>query len=255
MGDYARRAMPAVLYAIPASHPCAVVERALQLKAVPYRRVELIPVLHKVPLKLRFGSTTVPAVRFEDGTRRLGSRALVRELEARAPDPPLLPADPDLRARAERAEEWGDQVLQPLVRRVLWAAIRRVPQATESYTEGARLPVPRPVARLSAPLVARMAQASNGAGDIPVRADLRALPGHLDRIDAWLADGTLGGAVLHAGDLQVAASVRLLSTVGDVAGALGARPARALALRAFPDYPGAVPAGSLPAAWLPPDAA
>ena len=159
----------------------------------------------------------------------LGSRAIVRELEARAPDPPLLPADPDLRARAERAEEWGDQVLQPLVRRILWAAIRRAPQATESYTEGARLPVPRPVARLSAPLVARMAQAANGAGDIAVRADLRALPGPPGpRSTRWLADGTLGGAVLHAGDLQVAASLRLLSTVGDVAGALDerARPAR-----------------------------
>jgi hypothetical protein len=36
--------MTAVLYAIPASHPCAAVERALQLKQIPYRRSELIPV-------------------------------------------------------------------------------------------------------------------------------------------------------------------------------------------------------------------
>jgi hypothetical protein len=28
--------MTAVLYAVPASHPCAVVERPLQLKDVPY---------------------------------------------------------------------------------------------------------------------------------------------------------------------------------------------------------------------------
>jgi len=35
--------MTAVLYAVPASHPCAAVERALQLKQVAYRRVEMIP--------------------------------------------------------------------------------------------------------------------------------------------------------------------------------------------------------------------
>ena len=243
--------MTTVLYALPASHPCFVVERVLQLKGVPYRRIELIPVAHKLPLKLRFGGPTVPAVRFEDGTRLLGSRAIVRALDARVPEPPILPADPDLRARAERAEEWGDEVLQALVRRVLWAALRRAPGALDSFAEGARLPVPRSVARLSAPLIARAAQAANGAGDGVVRADLRALPGHLDRVDAWLADGTLGGAVLHAGDLQIGASLRLLATVGDLVAGLDARPAGALARRTFPDYPGTIPAGALPAAWLP----
>ncbi len=161
--------------------------------------------------------------------------------------PPLLPADPELRARAERAEEWGDEVLQPLVRRILWAAVRRAPATTESYTEGARLPVPRPVARLSAPLVARMAQAANGADDPSVRADLLALPGHLDRIDAWIAEGTLGGEALHAGDLQVASSLRLLAHRRRTSrAAVDDRPAGTLARRVFPRYPGAVPAGTLP---------
>ena len=242
--------MPAVLYAIPASHPCAVVERALQLKDVPYRRVELIPVVHKLPQKLRFGGTSVPGVRFEDGARVLGSRAILRDLDRRSPEPPLLPADTELRAHAKRAEEWGDQVLQSLVRRILWAAVRRAPGSMESYTEGARLPVPRPAARLSAPLVARMAQAANQAQDPAVRADLLALPAHLDRVDRWIAEGTLGAEVLHAGDLQVAASLRLLATVGDVRPAVDDRPAGTLARRVFPRYPGAVPAGALPADWL-----
>jgi glutathione S-transferase len=245
------RAMTAVLYAIPASNPCATVERAMQLKGVPYRRVELVPGAHVVQQRARFGAGSVPGVAFADGARVIGSRAILRALDQRVPEPALLPAAEELRARVGRAEEWGDQVLQSVVRRVLWAALRRTPAAIESYTEGARLPVPRPLARASAPLVARMSQRRNGAGDPEVRADLIGLPAHLDRIDRWIADGTLGGDAANAADLQIAASVRLLLTVEDLRPLLGDRPAAALARRWFPEYPGAVPAGTLPAAWLP----
>jgi glutathione S-transferase len=243
--------MTVVLYAIPASHPCAAVERVLQLKGLPYRRVEMIPVAHRLPQQLRFGAATVPGVRFDDGAREIGSRAILRAIEERVAEPPLLPAHEEPRARVERAEEWGEQVLQPLVRRVLWAALRRAPDAMESYTEGARLPVPAPLARLSAPLVARASQFVNGAGDLVVRADLIALPGHLDRIDRWVADGTLGGERANAADLQIGAGLGLLRTVGDVAPLVDARPAGGLVRRWYPSYPGSTSAGTLPAEWLP----
>ncbi len=243
--------MTAVLYAIPASHPCAAAEKALQLKGVPYRRVELIPVVSRLPLRLRFGAGSVPALRFGDGARVTGSRPIVRALEQRVPQPPLLPADGDRRVRVVRAEEWGEQVLQPLVRRVLWAGLRRAPKAVESYAEGAKLPVPRPLARASAPLVARMSQRVNRATDPNVRADLIGLRTHLGRVDGWIADGTLGGEHVNAADLQVGASLRLLLTVEDVRPLLEDRPAAALARRWFPAYPGAVPAGTLPRDWLP----
>jgi glutathione S-transferase len=243
--------MPAVLYAIPASHPCAAIERALQLKDVPYRRVELIPVVSRPLMRARFGSAHVPAVRFDDGTTVSGSRAIVRALEERAPQPPLLPAPERQRAQVARAEEWGDQVLQPIARRVIWAALRRCPDAVMSYSEGARLPLPQHVARVNAPLVARIAARVNGADDPSVRADLRALPGHLDRIDGWIAGGTLGGAEVNAADLQIGSGLALLQTLEDVAPAIDARPAGALSRRLFPDYPGSTPAGALPARWLP----
>ena len=116
--------MTAKLFAVPASHPCATVERALQVKRVPYERIDLVPVLHKAVLKVRFGTGTVPGVEFEDGTRAHGSRAIVRALEQRVPQPSLLPPPgTDRRRRVEEAEEWGDQALQPLVRRLLWQAL------------------------------------------------------------------------------------------------------------------------------------
>jgi len=244
-------AMTAVLYAIPASHPCAAVERALQIKRVPYRRVEMIPGVHALQQRARFGAGSVPGIEFDDGTRVVGSRPIVRALEERVAEPALLPGDRDLRARVERAEEWGDQVLQPIARRVIWAALRRAPGAIESYTEGARLPVPRVVARTSAPLVARTSQWRYGAGDPAVRADLLALPSHLGRVDRWAEDGTLGGEAPNAADLEIGASLALLMTIGDVAPLVEPRPAAELARRWFADYPGAVAARTLPEGWVP----
>jgi len=239
--------MTAVLYAIPASHPCAAVERALQLKGVPYRRVDMIPVVHRLPQRLRFGAVSVPGVAFDDGERALGSRRIVRALEQRVADPPLLPADKELRARVERAEEWGEQVLQPLVRRVIWAALRRAPRAMRSYSDGVRLPVPRPLRTLVAPPLALAAGWLNDADDASVRADLIALSTHLDRVDRWIADGTLGAARPNAADLQIGASLRLLVTVEDVRPRVDERPAGTLARRWFPSFPGQAPAGTLTA--------
>jgi glutathione S-transferase len=243
--------MTAVLYAIPASHPCAVAERALQLKELPYRRVELIPVAQKLAQRARFGATTVPGIEFDDGERCIGSRTIVRELERRVPSPPLLPADREERARVERAEEWGDQVLQPLARRVIWAAVSRSPAATASYLEGAKLPLPRPLALLSAPYVARLAARVNGASEPTVRADLIGLRGtHIGRVEGWIEEGVLGGPTANAADLQIGAALRLLLTIEDVAPLLSGRLVEGLARRWFPSYPGATPAGAFPHSWV-----
>jgi glutathione S-transferase len=245
----------ATLYAIPASHPCAAVERALQLKAIGYRRVELIPVAHRLVQRLRFGTATVPVLVLPDGAQVAGSRPIVRALEERVPAPPLLPAGREERARVERAEEWGDEVLQPLARRLIWASLRRDPGALMSYAEGARLPVPRPLGHVLAPVTARAAQWVNHAGDGPVRADLAALERHLERVEDWIDDGALGGAEPNAADLQIGAGLALLGTLGDLAPWLGERPAMRLARRWFPAYPGHTPAGALPPDWLSPRAA
>jgi glutathione S-transferase len=226
------------------------VERALQLKSIEYRRVDVPPVTQKLTSKLLFGAGTVPGLVL-DGQRILGSRPIIRALEDRVPEPRLLPADAKERKSVELAEEWGDEVLQPLVRRVLWLALRRAPDAILSYSEGSKLFVPAPVARLSAPLVARAAQRVNAATELNVRADLAHLEGHLARVDRWIDYAVIGGEAPNAADLQIGAGLRLLLTVEDVAAFAGARPATELARKWFPDYPGHTPAGTLPAAWLP----
>ena len=241
--------MKARLYVVHGSHPCATVERALQLKGIPYRTVELPPAMHAPIQRVLFGQRTVPGLRL-DGERITGSRAILARLEQLQPDPPLFPADREARARVEEAERWGDETFQPVGRRVLWFALRRNPQAALSYSEHSKLPMPAAVARLSLPLIARAEFALNRVTDEAVRADLDALPGYLDRIDGWIGEGVIGAESPNAADLQIASTLRLLMTLGDLRPLIEPRPAGQLALRLFPEVDGSLPRGALPAEWL-----
>lgn len=241
------------LYVVPASHPCAAVERALELKLLAYDRVDLLPLVHVVHQQLRFGRRTVPGLRLADGSKVSGSRTIMRVLEGLEPEPPLLPADAVLRAKVEAAEAWGE-TFQQVGRRVIWTALARDRSALTGYAEGADLPLPVSLAARSAAVVVRLQRALNQASDDHVRADLAALPAQLDRIDGWIADGTIGREQVNVADLQLGCTLRLLLTIGDVAPLIEDRPAGRLARRLFGDYPGRIPAGTLPAPWLPPPA-
>lgn len=243
--------MTATLYVVHGSHPCATVERALQLKGLPYKLVEFPPPMHMAAMKVLFGKRTVPGLKV-NGEKITGSRAILRRLDELRPEPPLLPSDPAERARVEEAEAWGDEVLQPLVRRILWPMAKANPESMASFSEGSKLPaIPVPVLKVIAPALARVEMKANGATDATYPADLRTLPDLLDRVDAWIADGTLGGEQPNAADLQIATSLRLLMALRDLRPLIEARPAGQLAVRLFPDYPGDVPAGAVPAEFLP----
>jgi glutathione S-transferase len=243
--------MPAKLYVVHGSHPCAAVARAMDMKSVPYRVVEIIPPLHAPLQRLRFGRRTVPGLVLESGEKISGSRAIMRRLDELAPSPPLFPADPVARAEVQRAEAWGDEVWQPLARRLVWRTFARAPQAMSSFQDGSRLPrLPDPAVRALAPFVGAVERRMNHADELAVRADLRNFRGHLDRIDGWLADGVIGGEAVNAADLQIASSSRLMLTLGDVAALFAGRPAEAHARRLFPEWAGSAPAGTFPAEWL-----
>ncbi len=242
--------MPAKLYVVHGSHPCAAVQRALEMKAVPYRVAELPPPMHAALQRLRFGVRTVPGLTLESGEKLTGSRAILRRLEELAPEPALLPSDPDERAAVQRAEEWGDEVWQPMARRLLWQTFTMHPQAMASYQEGARFPLPAAAVRALAPLVTAVERRLNGAEQGAVRADLRSLPRHLDRIDGWLAEGVLGGETVNAADLQIAPTSRLMLTIGDVRPYFAGRPAEAHAMGLFGEWAGSTPPGVFPAEWV-----
>ena len=243
--------MKARLYVIPASHPSIAVQLMLERKGIEYRRTDLMPVVSKAVLRaVGFPGNTVPALKV-DGDRVQGSRRIARELERLRPEPPLFPADPAERAAVEEAERFGDEELQHPVRQLLWWGFRRDRNPMRSYSEGAKLGVPIGLAvKTGAPLVALSAR-FNEASDENARQALEALPGLLDRVDAWIESGVLGGEQPNAGDLQIAPSIGLAMTLDDLRPAIEGRPAGALARRLVPDYSGQMPP-VFPAEWLRP---
>jgi glutathione S-transferase len=237
------------LYVIPASHPSVAAQLMLEHKGIPYKRTDLLPVISKGVLRAAgFPGVTVPALKI-DGRKVQGSREIARELDRIEPEPPLFPADPEQRAAVEDAERWGDEVLQPPMRQILWWAIKRDKEPLRSYSEGAKLGVPISLAMKTAAPIVALSSRFNEADDDHVRQALAAMPAMLDRIDAGIAAGVLGGEQLNAADFQIAPSLRLAMTLEDLRPAIESRPAGDLAMRVVPSYPGKTPP-ILPPAWL-----
>jgi glutathione S-transferase len=239
------------LFVIPASHPSITAALMLERKGVAYKTTDLLPVISKGVLRAAgFPGVTVPALRIE-GEKVQGSRPIARTLERLVPEPPLFPADPAARAAVEEAERFGDEELQHPVRQLLWWGFKHDKEPLRSYSEGAKIGVPIGLAmKTAAPIVALSAR-FNEASDANAIAALRALPGLLDRVDALIAAGTIGGREPNAADFQIATSIGLAMTLADLRPAIADRPAGALAQRIVPDYPGHTPP-ILPAAWLEP---
>jgi glutathione S-transferase len=239
------------LYVIPGSHPSMTTRLMLDYKGIPYERTDLMPVIAKPALKaMRFPGLTVPALKI-DRRRIQGSREIARELDRLQPEPPLFPANPELRTAVEEAERFGDEDLQAPVRRITWNAIKRDRSVMASFAEGAKLGVPVGLAiKTGGPLVAAAGRI-NKADDEHVRHDLAALPGMLKRIDDWCEAGTLNGEQLNAADFQIAPSIRLVMSLEDLQPLIAGRPAGEMAMRVVPDFPGRIPP-IFPSAWLEP---
>jgi glutathione S-transferase len=231
------------LYVIPGSHAATTAALMLDYKRIDYKRTDLMPVVSKGVLRaVGFPGKTVPALKI-DGDKIQGSRPIARELERLRPEPPLFPSDAAQRAKVEEAERFGDEELQHPIRQMLWWGFKQDRYPLASYSEGAKLGVPIGLAvKTGGPLVALSAR-FNEASDENARAAAAKLPALLDKVDAWIEDGTLNGEQLNA------ASVGLAMTLDDLRPAIENRPAGALAKRVVPNYPGRMPP-VLPAEWL-----
>jgi glutathione S-transferase len=242
--------MKARLYAIPASHPSFAAELMLRRKGVEYSRVDLPQWFHRGLLRaLRFRGRTVPALVL-DGRRVQTTVRIARALDELRPEPRLLPSDPERRAAVEALERWVDGDLQQYDRRLVYWALRRRPEAVGSYLEGSQLILPMFLVAPLAPPIIRILARDHRSTDDAVRADLAALPRHLDRLDQAIADGVIGGDEPNVADLQVATTVALLMSHDDLRPYIEERPVGRLARRLAPGYPGRMPP-VFPADWLP----
>jgi glutathione S-transferase len=235
------------LYALPFSHPAIAARLMLERAGIDHEVDHLTMGIHPLILRRRgFAAGTVPAL-VMDGRKIQGSLEISRAIEARGPAGILFPVDPEARRRVEEAESWGERELQPIPRRLFRWALARDAGLRGRLARRAGLPLPRLTGRLMRPLVARLARASN-ASEATVRADFARLPEHLDRIDGWIADGTVGGSEPNAADYQIGTTLRAMMAMDDFAPAIEGRPAAELACRIVPEYPGRLPA-VLPPEW------
>ncbi|MBJ7329593.1 MAG: glutathione S-transferase [Solirubrobacteraceae bacterium] len=237
-----------VLHVLPPSHPCATVEAALRFKDLDFERIEM-PYGKHVELMAEIygeGNTTVPGAVI-DGEPVHGSVSILERLEQIAPDPSLYPAD--LAERVSEAERWGDGLLQDLGRRLSWGALHFRPESMGTMAPGGAALDPA-----GTDFAIRFIRASwkyHNITAVQLAEDLQALPGLLDHIDGLIADGVLGRDEPTAADLQIAATLAVFHTIGDLRPLLADRSAGELATKWFDERPGLVPAGAFPAGWVP----
>ena len=105
--------------------------------------------------------------------------------------------------------------------------------------------------RASSKAIVRGASLVHRASDDAGRRDLEALPAMVDRIDGWIADGTLNAGDPTAADFQIAPSARAALLLDDLRPFLEDRPIAAWARALVPHYAGHVNA-VLPDEWLAP---
>ena len=246
--------MAVKLYVIPGSHPAKAAELMLDLKGIPFKRVDLVTAMHRPSLRLLgFPGKTVPALKL-DGRRVQGTREISRALDEVKPQPQLVPSD-----SVREAERWGDEEFQSIPRRLaVWALLhlsgKERTEAARRGLQGYRVGLPIGLAARTVLPIMRLSARYNHVNDEAVRADLQALPSKLDRVDTLISEGVIGGEQLNAADFQIATSVRLLLAYEDLRPYVEGRPAAEHALRVVPDYNVAFPK-VFPPEWLPNPAA
>jgi glutathione S-transferase len=247
----------ATLYVFPGSHACRTAMLILDHKGIAYRRVDLIPGLHPLGVRMRGfagnrspirsvdGRThrslalldrigTVPALSF-GGQKVQTNREIARFLERVRPEPPLFPEDPAQREAVEEAECWGDEVLQMAARRIVLAAAVHGPDTFPGRGGRGRLGPLMSGNETLRLLTSRVAARTFHATPGRERELLGQLPSMLDTVDQWIAAGVLNGEQLNAADLMIAPSLALLTYRSDVRPEVEARPLGALVDRVLPE--------------------
>jgi glutathione S-transferase len=239
------------LYMFPGSNSVYTGRLMLDHKEIDYATMTLMPGPHAfIMLGLGFPTMGVPALKI-DGRKVQGTRAISLALDELVPDKPLFPADAEARKAVVRAERWGEE-LQNATRRIFYCIARRDRGAFPMLMTPGRTAPMRVALRVAAPLIVRLATGAHRATDEAARDDMALLPERLDQVDAWLAEGLLGGEQLNAADFQIAVNVSALMMSDDVRPYIEGRPCAAYAARVAPEYQGRRLAAVLPPEWLAP---
>src|SRR4051794_15055744 len=96
-----------VLWQLQISHYNEKVRWALDHKRIPHTRRSMLPGIHQLIVRRKAGIVPSPVLELDGGG--IGdSSAILRAIEERGPEPPLIPANTMQRRRALRLEDWFD---------------------------------------------------------------------------------------------------------------------------------------------------
>jgi glutathione S-transferase len=198
------------LWHLPLSHYSEKARWALDYKRVPHRRrAAIVPGAHMVAamwLTRDPGNFTFPVMEI-NGEAVADSSQIVAALEARFPDRPLYPADPEQRRRALALEEFFDEELGPYIRQL---AFHELGNDRERFEAVVGRTVPGPLGRNAAGAAAyaraftrlRFGARSDAAAEVSRAKVLAAL----DRLEEELGSGEyLVGDSLSSADIAAAA--------------------------------------------------
>jgi glutathione S-transferase len=161
------------------------VVRAVTLKGLAYT---LVPVKSPLDFKRWNPQTGKMPVLDIDGERTYDSTLILRVLDARVPEPPLVDADPQVAARQRFLEDWSDEALYWYGMALRWADVNA--DATVAQVVGS-VPLPSFVRPLFGMIFRRQASAqahAQGLARLPIDVILAELGQRFDELLVWLAD-------------------------------------------------------------------
>jgi glutathione S-transferase len=214
-----------VLWHLDVSHYNEKVRWALDFKGIAHTRRAIPPGIHMAVATAMARQSTLPVLVLEG--RAIGdSTAIIEALERRHPDPPLYPAERDLRQRALELEEYFDEQLGPEIRRVFLYHLFADPALSLEASDRNAGPLRRALLRPFVPVVVRMLARVYGVDRARAEEGLGRTHAVLDRIVQETGpSGYLVGDRFTVADLTAAALGRLLAPAEYVHPVVNATPA------------------------------
>jgi glutathione S-transferase len=211
-------AMSVVLYQFPISHFCEKARWCLDRKGVTYTIENVLPPFHeRLTRRLAGNKGTLPLL-IDGDTIVADSSSIAEHLDRTLPDVPLIPADPELRARALALEDELDLLAGPPVRTLMYGELARVRGAiSEVFLQGYPESVRRwrfvlgPLLEVAFPRVMNLSEEATRRARLDVAAVL-------DRLDARIGDHPERYLV---GDTLTIADITAASLLAAVVGAPG----------------------------------
>jgi glutathione S-transferase len=202
---------------------CDKIRRALHWKGAPYR-IREVPLVEALGVRKVNPAGKLPCLE-DDGRFIADSTDIAHHLEAKYPEPPLLPKDPAQRALCHVLEDWADESLYFYEMRLRFTlphnAKRFVPELTKHDAAWLRAAAPFVVPRMMRGVLAKQ-----GLGRKPVDVLLRDVERHVGAIAGLLAGrGWLVGDALSLADLAVFAQLACIRGADEGARVVAASPA------------------------------